>query len=117
MEALINLREPGNLNPISHGVKVDSPSHGGGSYYDHRLKNIFPDRFMVVSFHILIVLYIRTSHAKGIVSSFKTLDLMAFQKLSLKAQKTPASKFIKGKLKKKWRATHFEGPPNKTQSS
>ena len=82
----------------------------GGGYYDRGLKNIFPDRFMVVSFHISIVLYIRTSHAKGIVSSFKTLDLMAFQNSSPKAGKTPASKFIKGKLKKKlaghslWRA-------------
>ena len=67
-----------------------------GGYYDHGLKNIFPDRFLAVSFHISIVLYIRTSHAKGIVSSFKTLDLMAIQKSSPKARKTSASKFIKG---------------------
>jgi hypothetical protein len=46
------------------------------------------------------VLYIRTSHAKGIVSSFKTLDLRAFQKLSPKAQKKSAPKFIEEKLKK-----------------
>ena len=88
------------INPISHEVKQDPPSHGGGVYYDHGLKQIFPDRFLALSLHISIVLYIRTSHAKGIVSSFKTLDLRAFQKLSPKTQKNVVSKFIKEKLKK-----------------
>jgi hypothetical protein len=54
--------------------------------------------------------YIRTSHTKGIISSFKTLDLRAFQKSSLKAWKKLASKYMKDKLKKTedhslWRAT------------
>jgi hypothetical protein len=53
-------------------------------YCDHGLKNIFPDIFMVVSLHISLVLYISTSHAQGIVFSFKTLDLSAFQKSSSK---------------------------------
>ena len=76
----------------------------GGGYYNHGLKQIFPYRFLAVSLHISIVLYIRTSHAKGIISSFKTLDLRAFQKSSPKARKKSASKFIKEKLKK------IEGP-------
>ena len=50
------------VNPISHGVKEDPPSHGGG-YYNHGLKQIFSYRFLAVSLHISIVLYIRTSHA------------------------------------------------------
>ena len=75
---------------------------GGGGYYDPGLKQIFPDRFLALSSPISIVLYIRPSHAKGIVSSFKTLDLRAFQKLSPKARKKSAFKFIDKKLKK-WR--------------
>ena len=59
---------------------------GGGAIMTTGLK-IFPDKFLAVSFHISSVLYIRTYHAKGIDSSFKTLDLRAFQKLSPKARK------------------------------
>jgi hypothetical protein len=47
-------------------------------YYYHWLKTIFSYRFLTVSLHISIVLYIRTSHAKEIISSFKTLYLKAF---------------------------------------
>ena len=84
-------------------MKEDPLSHRGG-YYDHGLNKIFPGRFLAGSLHISIVLYIRTYHAKGIDSSFKTLDLRAFQKSSPKARKTSASKFIKEKFKK------IEGP-------
>ena len=78
------------LNPISHGLKEDPPSHGGG-YYNHGLKQILSYIFLAVSLHISIVLYIRTFHAKGIISTFKTLDLRAFQKSSPKARKKSAS--------------------------
>jgi hypothetical protein len=44
------------------------------------------------------VLYIRTSHSKGIVSSLKTLDLRAFQKLGPKARKKIGLKIYKGKI-------------------
>ena len=86
----------------------------GGGYYDHGLNKIFPDRFLALSLHISIVLYIRTSHAKGIVSSFKTLDLRAFQKLSPKARKKSASEFIKKKLKKNVGPVTFEGCQTKS---
>ena len=72
----------------------------GGGYYDHGLKKIFPDRFLPVSLQISIVVYIRTSHAKGFVSSIKTLDLRAFQISSPKARKMSASNFIKENWKK-----------------
>ena len=58
---------------------------------------IFPCRFLAVSLHKSILLYIRTSHSRGNVSSLKTQDLGAFQKSNPKAGK---SKFIKEKLKK-----------------
>ena len=64
------------------------------------LKKIFPDRFLAVSLQISIVVYIRTSHAKGFVSSIKTLDLRAFQISSPKARKMSAPKFIKEKSEK-----------------
>ena len=76
----------------------------GGGYYDHGLKNIFSNIFLAVSLQISIVVYIRTSHAKGCVSSIKTLDLRAFQKSSPKARKMSAPKFIKEKSEK------FKGP-------
>jgi hypothetical protein len=38
-------------------------------------------------------------YSKGIVSSFKTRDFWAFQKLNPKAQKTLALKCMKGNLK------------------
>ena len=72
----------------------------GGGYCNHGLKKIFPDRFLAVSLHISIVLYVRTSHSKGNGSSFKTQAWGAFQKSDPKARKLSASKFIKGKLKK-----------------
>ena len=72
----------------------------GGGYYDHGLKKLFPDRFLAVSLHISIKIYIRTFHVKGFASSFKTLDLRAFQKSSQKAQKMSAPKFIKQKSEK-----------------
>jgi hypothetical protein len=87
-------------------VKENPLSHRGGGYYDHSLKQIFPGRLLAVSLHISIVLYIRTYHAKGFDSSFKTLDLRAFQKSSPKDRKTSASKLIKEKWKK------IEGPLN-----
>ena len=98
------------VNPTSHGVYEDPRSHGRGGYYNHGFKKIFPGRFLAVSLHISILLYIRTSHARGHISSFKTLDLVAFQKSDPKARKLSASKFIKEKLKKMrgrplWRAT------------
>ena len=71
-----------------------------GGYYDHGLKKIFPDRFLAVSLHISIEIYIRTFHVKGYASSFKTLDLRAFQKSSRKARKTSAPKFMKEKSEK-----------------
>ena len=51
------------------------------------IKKLFPDRFLAVSLHISIEIYIRTFHVKGFASSFKTLDLRAFQKSSRKARK------------------------------
>ena len=72
----------------------------GGGYYDHGLKTIFFDRFLAVSLHISIEIYIRTFHAKGFVSSFKTLALRALQKSSRKARKSSDRKFIKGKSSK-----------------
>ena len=71
-----------------------------GGYYNHGLKKIFPYRILTVALHISIVLYIRASHAKGIVSSFKTLDVRAFQKSNPKARKKSTSNFIKEKWKK-----------------
>ena len=53
---------------------------GGGGYYNHGMKNLFPDRFLAVSLHISILLYIRTFHSRGEVFSFKAHDLGAFQK-------------------------------------
>jgi hypothetical protein len=67
---------------------------GGGGYYNHRLKNILPGRFLAVSLLLSILLYIRTSHSTGKVSGFKIQDLGASSTLT----------FIKGKLKK------IEGP-------
>ena len=72
----------------------------GGGYCNHGLKKIFPGRFMAVSLHISSLLYIRTSHSRGNVFSFKTQDMEAFQKSNPKARKSSASKFIKEKLKK-----------------
>jgi hypothetical protein len=46
-----------------------------GGYFNHGLKRIFPGRFLAVSIHISILLYIRTSYPKGNVSSFKTQEL------------------------------------------
>ena len=71
----------------------------GGGYYNHGFKKIFPSRFLAVSLHISSVLYIRTYHAKGIDSSFKTLDLRAFQKSSPKARKL-GFEIDKGKIEK-----------------
>jgi hypothetical protein len=73
-------------------VKEDPLSH-------EKIKKYFLADFWLF-LYISIVLYIRTYHAKGIDSGFKTLDLRAFQKSSPKARKTSASKFIKEKLKK-----------------
>jgi hypothetical protein len=101
------------FNPTSHWVKEDPQSQGGGGgYYNHGLKQIFPGRFLAVSLHISILLYIRTSHSRGNVSSFKTLDLGAFQKSDPKAQKSSASKSIKEKRKKMIGPLLFRGPPN-----
>ena len=72
----------------------------GGGYYNHGLKKLFPGRFLTVSLHISILLYIRTSDSRGNVSSFKTQDLGALQKSDPKARKSSASEFIKEKLKK-----------------
>ena len=72
----------------------------GGGYYDHGPEKIFPHRFLAVSLQISIVVYIKTSHAKGFVSSIKTLDLRAFQILSPKARKMSSLKFIKEKSEK-----------------
>jgi hypothetical protein len=64
---------------------------GEGDYYDHGLAETISWQISGCFLHISIVLYIRTYHAKGIDSSFKTLDLRAFQKSSPKARKTSAS--------------------------
>ena len=55
----------------------------GRGFYNQGWKTIFVGRFLAVSLHIshIIMLYIRTSHSKGQVSSFKTQDLGAFQKM------------------------------------
>ena len=72
----------------------------GGGYYNHGLKKIFSYRFLAVSLHISIVLYIRTSHAKGIISSFKTLYLRAFLKIEPKSSKKVGFEISKGKIEK-----------------
>jgi hypothetical protein len=97
------------LNPTRHGVKDDPRSHGGGG-----LLYFKPGRFLAVSLHKSILLYIRTSHSRGNVSSFKTLDLGAFQKSNSKAPKSSASKFVKEKLKKKRGLLSFEGRQTKS---
>ena len=102
-------RDHGRFNPTSHKVKEDPQSHRGGAIMTTGKKNIFPSSFLAVSLHISILLYIRTSHSRGNVSSFKTLDLGAFQKSNPKAQKSLASKFIKEKLKKMRGRFSFEG--------
>ena len=40
-------------------------------YYNHGLNKIFPGRFLAVSLHISILLYIRISHSRGQVSRFQ----------------------------------------------
>ena len=71
-----------------------------GGYYKHGFKKVFPGRYLAVSLHLSILLYIRTSHSKGNVSSFKTQDSRAFQKSNPKPRKSLATKFIKEKLEK-----------------
>ena len=53
------------LNPISHGVKEDLPSHEGWGYITTGLTKYFPTDFLLFL-------------AKGITYSFNTLYLRAF---------------------------------------
>jgi hypothetical protein len=84
-----------------------------GAFITKGQTKIFPDRFLAASLNIPVMLYIRTSHSKGNVSSFKTQDLMALQKLTQK-QKIVGFKICKGQI---GGAALFGEPPNETLSS
>ena len=81
----------------------------GVGYYNQGLNKIFSGRFLAVYLHISILLYIRTFHSRGKVSSFKTQDLVAFSKLNPKARKLSALKFIRKKMKKLYGPLSLEG--------
>ena len=72
----------------------------GGAIITTGLTKYFPTDFWLFLYIYQLCYISGPPNAKGIISSFKTLDLRAFQKSSPKARKKSASKFIKEKLKK-----------------